>query len=100
MSYLFYEFGELLKKIQESYNPISQTSELKVLAPVFETDVLVLDELGATKPTDWVRDTMMQIINTRYNDRRLTIFTTNYSDECLTEREETLEDRIGLRLRS
>jgi DNA replication protein DnaC len=97
---LFYEFGALLKEIQNSYNSVSQTSELKVLAPIYETEVLVLDELGAVKPTDWVRDTMMQIIGTRYNDRRLTIFTTNYLDVRRTPAEETLEDRIGARLRS
>jgi DNA replication protein DnaC len=97
---LFCEFGTLLKEIQNSYNPVSQTSELKVLAPIFDTEVLVLDELGASKPTDWVRDTMMQIINTRYNDKKLTIFTTNYLDGRRTERDETLEDRIGVRLRS
>lgn len=97
---LFYEFGSLLKEIQNSYNPVSQTSELKVLTPVIEAKVLVLDELGTTKPTDWVRDTMMQIINARYDDRRLTIFTTNYRDECGHPSEETLEDRIGTRLRS
>ena len=97
---LFYEFGSLLKEIQNSYNPISQTSELKVLAPVFEAEVLVLDELGASKPTDWVRDTMMQIINARYNDKKLTIFTTNYLDGRRDLRDETLEDRIGVRLRS
>jgi DNA replication protein DnaC len=97
---LFYEFGSLLKEIQSSYNPISQMSELEVLAPVFEADVLVLDELGASKPTDWVRDTMMQIINARYNDRRLTVFTTNYLDGRRNERDETLEDRIGVRSRS
>src|SRR4051812_21007220 len=39
---LFYEFGSLLKEIQNSYNPISKTSELKVLAPVFDAEVLVL----------------------------------------------------------
>jgi DNA replication protein DnaC len=99
---LFYQFGSLLRKIQDSYNPVSQTSELAVLAPVFEADVLVLDELGASKPTDWVRDTMMQIINTRYNDKRLTIFTTNYSDKRKNEKDPTelLEDRIGVALRS
>src|SRR5215216_6587255 len=97
---LFYEFGALLKEIQNSYNSVSQMSELKVLAPVYETEVLVLDELGASKPTDWVRDTMMQIIGTRYNERRLTIFTTNYLDTRRSEAEETLEDRIGARLRS
>jgi len=66
---LFYEFGALLKEIQDSYNVASQSSELRVLAPVYETEVLVLDELGAVKPTDWVRDTMMRIIGKRYNER-------------------------------
>lgn len=56
---LFYEFGALLQEIRNSYNPVSQASELKVLAPVYEAEVLVLDELGASKPTDWVQDTMM-----------------------------------------
>lgn len=100
-SCLFYEFGALLQEIRDSYNAVSQASELKVLAPVYEADVLVLDELGASKPTDWVLDTMMQIIGKRYNDRKLTIFTTNYRDARHTPaEEETLEDRIGTRLRS
>lgn len=97
---LFYEFGSLLKEIQDSYNPNTQTSELGVLAPVLNTDILVLDELGASKPTDWVRDTMAHIINSRYNDRKLTVFTTNYMDDRRNEREEVLEDRISTRLRS
>jgi DNA replication protein DnaC len=99
-SCLFYEFGALLKEIQGSYNSNTHTSELGVLAPVFDADVLVLDELGGSKPTDWVRDTMMHVINTRYNDKKLTIFTTNYPDDRPNDREETLEDRIGVRLRS
>lgn len=97
---LFYEFGTLLKEIQDSYNVNTKTSELGVLSPVLNSEVLVLDEVGATKPTDWVRDTMAHIINTRYNDKKLTIFTTNYPDERRNDREETLEDRIGTRLRS
>lgn len=99
---LFYQFGALLRQIQDSYNPVSQTSELKVLQPVFDAEVLVLDELGASKPTDWVRDTMMQIINTRYNDKRLTIFTTNFVDRRRNEKDasELLEERIGVPLRS
>ncbi|MDH3494943.1 MAG: ATP-binding protein [Acidobacteriota bacterium] len=96
----FYEFGGLLKEIQNSYNPVSQTSELKVLEPVFNSDILVLDEIGTSKPTDWVRDTMAHVINTRYNDKKLTIFTTNYLDRVANQRDETLEDRIGVRLRS
>lgn len=98
----FCEFGTLLREIQNSYNPVSQTSELVLLAPVFSSDVLVLDELGASKPTDWVRDTLSYIINTRYNDKKLTIFTTNYLDarEDGKGTEDTLDERIGVRLRS
>ncbi len=115
---LFYESGSLLKQIQDSYNPVSNTSELRVLAPVYQAEVLVMDELGSTIPTDWVRDTIYQIINTRYNDKKVTIFTTNYLDETPTAPEQTidqgdrrklsarikelttLEERIGTRLRS
>ena len=97
---LFYEFGSLLKEIQDSYNANTQSSELGVLAPVLNTGVLVLDEVGASKPTDWVRDTMAHVINTRYNEKKFTIFTTNYLDERPNDREETLEDRIGVRIRS
>ena len=97
---LFYEFGALLKEIQGSYNSNTKTSELGVLSPIFDAEILVLDEIGASKPTEWVRDTMAHIINTRYNDKKLTIFTTNYLDERRNEREEVLEDRIGIRLRS
>jgi DNA replication protein DnaC len=122
VSCLFCEFGSLLKQIQDSYNPISKNSELRVLAPVYQAEVLVLDELGSTIPTDWVRDTMYQIINKRYTDKKLTIFTTNYLDVPRIERTQepeiisrtfskkgsseriqemtTLEERIGTRLRS
>jgi DNA replication protein DnaC len=97
---LFYEFGALLQEIRDTYNPVSQASESRVVAPVYEAEVLVLDELGASKPTDWVQDTIMQIIGKRYNDRKLTIFTTNYADEPHHPAEDTLEERIGIRLRS
>lgn len=97
---LFYETGELLKAVQDSYGPASQTSENQVLNPVYEAEVLVLDELGAVKPTEWVRDTMMQVVGRRYNDGKLTVFTTNYADVRHSPADETLEDRVGVRLRS
>jgi DNA replication protein DnaC len=97
---LFYEFGALLNGIRRSFNPETQVSESDVLAPVYEAEVLVLDELGAVKPTDWVKEMMMQIVGSRYNDRRLTIFTTNYLGMRGLPSDETLEDRVGARLRS
>jgi len=77
---LFYDYRDLLKEIQNSYGR-NDVSEREILAPVFEAEVLVLDELGAAKPTDWVWDTVQHILNTRYNDRRTTIITTNYPNE-------------------
>jgi DNA replication protein DnaC len=108
---LFYDYRELLKQIQNSYNASVQATEMEVLRPVFDADVLVLDELGAAKPTEWVWDTVSHILNTRYNDKRTTIITTNYQDlppagaepETRTvraSRDETLGDRIGERMRS
>lgn len=97
---LFYDFRELLKAIQASYNPVSQTTEMQVLAPVLETEVLLLDDLGASKPSDWVFDTVAHIINTRYNDQRVTLLTTNYLDRPATPSDYTLADRIGERMRS
>jgi DNA replication protein DnaC len=49
---LFYECGAMLKEVQDSYDAASRSSEVKVLAPLFDTEVLVLDELGASRPTD------------------------------------------------
>jgi DNA replication protein DnaC len=97
---LFYDFRDLLREIQASWNSVSQASELEVLRPVLEANLLVLDELGANKPTEWVRDTMAHIINCRYNDKKLTIFTSNYLDTSAKPGEEMLTDRIGVRLRS
>jgi DNA replication protein DnaC len=97
---LFYDFRDLLKEIQDSWNQQKQTSEMQVLAPVFDAEVLVLDELGASKPTEWVKDTMTHIINKRYNDKKVTIFTSNYLDAKSNQFDETLTERVGERLRS
>src|ERR1700676_916973 len=113
---LFCDYRELLKQIQNSYNDSVKATELQVLRPVFETEVLVLDELGAVKPTEWVWDTVSLILNARYNDKRTTIITTNFADDASQDgyvnpslefaraqratRRETLGDRIGERMRS
>jgi DNA replication protein DnaC len=115
-SCLFCDYRELLKQIQNSYNDSVRATELQVLRPVFEAEVLLLDELGAVKPSEWVWDTVSLILNTRYNDNRTTIITTNFPDEPAASvarssslslsparaaaREETLGDRIGERMRS
>ena len=76
---LYYDFLKLLKDIRDSYNAISQTSEMRVLGPVLEAEVLLLDDLTASDPTDWVKETLAYIINSRYNEKKVTLITTTLS---------------------
>jgi DNA replication protein DnaC len=112
---LFCDYRELLKEIQGSYNPASESTEMKILEPIRTVEILVLDDLGASKPSDWVRDIVGIVLNARYNEKRTTIITTNYLDTPTTDgeasrlpngklipatREDSLEQRIGSRMRS
>jgi DNA replication protein DnaC len=112
---LFCDYRELLKEIQASYNPASESTEMRILEPIRTVEILLLDDLGASKPSDWVRDIVGIVLNARYNGNRTTIITTNYLDNPVSEgetaqlpnrklvpavREDSLEQRIGSRMRS
>jgi DNA replication protein DnaC len=113
---LFYDYRELLKEIQDSYNPESNATELSVLDPVLKTEVLLLDDLGSSKPSAWALETVGHILNTRYNEHRVTLLTTNFLDRefkgapkeatlpsgqrIAGVEDEPLETRIGARIRS
>jgi DNA replication protein DnaC len=98
---LYYDTRALLKDIRSTYNPLTHTAEMDVIRPVMEAEVLVLDDLGAERLTDWVEETMSLIVNTRYNERRPTIFTSNYEDIPADEGEmNSLIVRVGFRLHS
>jgi DNA replication protein DnaC len=106
----FIDFRDLIRKIQSTYSPDSPLTDSEIFAEIFDKDVLVLDELGAKRTTAWVEETIFYIINNRYNNNRLTIFTSNYLDQEEEEednresffkrRGDSLVDRIGVRLRS
>jgi DNA replication protein DnaC len=115
---LFYDYRELLKEIQDSYNAESQSTEMSVLEPVLKTDVLVLDDLGSSKPSLWALETVGHVLNTRYNEKRVTLLTTNYLDSDADSNggaapaiprvagmrppaiEDSLTERVGRRIRS
>jgi DNA replication protein DnaC len=97
---LFYDTRDLLRVIRSTYDPSIRTTELEVLRPVMVADLLVLDDLGAEKTSEWVEETMNLIVNTRYNERRLTIFTSNYPDIPDDTEPNSLLFRIGHRMRS
>lgn len=106
----FIDFRDLIRKIQSTYSPDSPLSDSDIFSQIFDKDVLVLDELGAKRTTAWVEETIFYIINNRYNNKKLTVFTSNYLDQEEEEedtretffkrRGDSLVDRIGVRLRS
>jgi DNA replication protein DnaC len=116
---LFYDYRELLKAIQDSYNPESQATEMSVLEPVLQAEILVLDDVGSSKPSLWALETVGHVLNTRYNEKRVTLLTTNFLDSDATAGtaangapparvagmraptiEDTLTERVGKRIRS
>ncbi|MBI3896022.1 MAG: ATP-binding protein [Acidobacteria bacterium] len=110
MECLFCSFQELLQQIRDSYNPVSLSTEYQVLHPVLETELVVIDDLGANRVSDWVEDTVTHILNYRYNQKKATLLTSNLPDDPEEVKErgpsgkyrigDTLEDRIGKRVRS
>ena len=97
---VYFDTRSLLSTIRSTYNPVTRTSEADVLGRVMKAELLVLDDLGAERPTDWVEETMNLIVNTRYNDRKPTIFTTNYEDVPDTDDMDSLLVRVGFRMHS
>lgn len=86
---VFVVVPELLRAIRKSYNQPGEDTE-KLMGAAEEAPLLVLDDLGAEKPSDWVREQLYVIINRRYENMLPTIVTTN----CSTQE---LVDRIGQR---
>lgn len=97
---LFYDTRDLLRVIRSTYDPVVRTTEVEVLRPVMEAELLVLDDLGAEKTSEWVEETLNLIVNTRYSERRTTIFTSNYVDNPDNTEADSLVGRIGFRMRS
>lgn len=75
---LFVDFTSLIHRIQATFDAGNAASKDSVLGPVTSAELLVLDDLGAQKPSAWVREILFLIMNTRYSDRQPTILTTNY----------------------
>jgi len=81
VSCLFVDYRELLREMRQSYNPQVQATEMDVLRPVLETEVVLIDDLGSSATqSSWERDTVAYILNKRYSDERTTLVTTYLLD--------------------
>ena len=89
---VFVVVPELLRAIRRGFNqPNEAADELVKLTE--EAELLILDDLGAEKPSDWVKEQLYVIINRRYENMLPTIITTN----CTMAE---LKDRVGERTAS
>jgi DNA replication protein DnaC len=108
---IFFDFQALLNRIRSGYDQASGTMDREAYQSALDADILVLDDLGAHRITDWVEDTVTSIVTHRCNHRKATIVTTNLRDPEAGDRRGTglesdlhskffLEERIGMRARS
>lgn len=109
---LFQEFSSLLSSIKSGYD--KGFSESSILEKINNIEILVIDELGKGRKSDWEINILDTIISNRYNTRKTTIFTTNYTEKKETsyqdtskklsgdevEKRETLEQRVLPRIYS
>jgi len=96
---VFFETRDLLKLVRDTYNDQVEATELEVLRPVLEAELLVLDDIGAEKKSEWVEETLGLVVNTRYSERRVTVLTTNLTDADNME-PNSVALQLGLRIRS
>jgi DNA replication protein DnaC len=106
---LFFDYQTLLDKIRTGYDPASGSSDREAYRQALDAEILLLDDLGAHRVTEWVEDTVTSIITHRCNNRKPLIATTNVPDEdkipdyrvgnTIVYRK-TLSEVIGARARS
>lgn len=105
----FVTVPELLDRLRSSYDDGATQSQAQILRPIMEADLVVIDELGAARPSDWVFETIELLIGNLYNSARPVMITTNLAnlapgaggaqnDYARAARQETLGDRIGARM--
>jgi DNA replication protein DnaC len=110
---IFFDYQNLLEKIRSGYSEALGSSSREAYNAALDAEVLLLDDLGAHRVTDWVEDTVTAIITYRCNHRKPLIATTNLPDPgmgaSLIERSDSpsghsyrtsLEERVGSRARS
>jgi DNA replication protein DnaC len=109
---VFFDYQNLLDRIRSGYDAASGAADREAYRSVLDVEVLLLDDLGAHRVTDWVEDTVTAIITSRCNQRKPLIATTNLPDEARiqemvmpsgekqTIRDRTLAEAIGVRAHS
>jgi DNA replication protein DnaC len=109
---VFFLYQNLLERIQRSYDKASGAADRQAFQVALDCEILLLDDLGAHRITEWVEDTITSIITHRCNNNKPIIATTNLRDPDAGDSPLPsgpageirsrfyLEERIGTRARS
>jgi DNA replication protein DnaC len=79
-SYAVYPVPRMLAEVKRTFDRDAADNYLGFFRRLCTVDVLVLDDLGAEKPTEWVVEQLYSIVNERWQDRRSIVVTTNVPD--------------------
>ena len=80
---IFFDYQNLFEQIRSGYNERMGTTHRETYQNALDADVLLLDDLGAHRITDWVEDTITSLITHRCNYRKPFLATTNFPDPDL-----------------
>ena len=72
----FIDFFQLLADLREGF--VRDRSEAELLDPLINVEVLIIDEMGKARNSDWEQRILDQLIMGRYNQNRVIIASTNY----------------------
>jgi DNA replication protein DnaC len=81
---LFVTVPEFLDNLRGAYNDPGRDLD-EWMDAVKNADFLVLDDLGAEKPTEWVRERIFVLVNHRYREQLPTVFTSNTGPKDLAD---------------
>jgi DNA replication protein DnaC len=106
---IFVDTRDMLARLRASYGQDATESEFSILQPLFKADIVVLDELGAVRPSDWAFEMTELVIGKLYSANKAAIVTSNFPNAApggtssqtgyeRAARQETLGDRIGARM--
>lgn len=98
---LYIDWNDLAREMRSGEDAASRDfSEIAQLVQrLARAELLLFDELGSSRPSPWVEDNIYFLINRRYNHNLATLFASNFFDKKVSG-EETLSERIGIRIRS